>query len=292
MEFVIVLPIYFILLGFAFVVGELALHSIHLVSSADRGMALMHNLEEIEGAGLKPMPANMFVQRLLEVVSFSRERKEVDYSYAADPAGGAGVKVSNFDAGLQHVDVAPSSKYDGSWTKAVAGGIIDNYTLTPLTRGFIAHWYYQIDHQVYDGDVMSDTIDRPPEDEIDKILKKGTIGRARMHGNYLYDIKHHEQIRDFGYYCLQRTLASYWNGEDDAVPYRAWAASKLAESAGDESPRLWERLKAETDDGEPFATVKPSGEFIKTGDHVSLVPCLRGSSSGRSAENYDFPELL
>ncbi len=156
MEFVIVLPIYFVLIGTAFVVGELSLHSIHLVSSADRGMALVHTPEEIERSGFESVDADVLVQRLLGIVSLDREHREVDYSYAGDSAGGDAVKVSNFDVGNCHVDFVGESGYGSYWTKAVAGGIVDDYALTPLSRGFVAHWYHLLEQRVYGDDLMSE----------------------------------------------------------------------------------------------------------------------------------------
>ena len=110
MEFVIVLPLYMLLLGFAFVMGELSLHSIRLAGGADRSCALS--------------PAAF--EAFKEVASPNEA-----LSYAGD--GGSSARVSSF------VDMYNERSWKGFTVREAS--VSDYYTLTPLTRGFVAFWY-------------------------------------------------------------------------------------------------------------------------------------------------------
>ena len=48
MEFIIVLPIYMLLLGFAFVIGDLSLDTIHLAGSGDRTRAFSSSKYDLQ----------------------------------------------------------------------------------------------------------------------------------------------------------------------------------------------------------------------------------------------------
>ena len=155
------------------------------------------------------------------------------YSYAGDVAYEGNASVSRFSESLNNARrIALPSGDKGHWTAAVAGRAVDDYTLTPLSRGFIAHWFYEMEKRVYDGDMMSDTLDRPEVDDIDRILDKtsGALGRVRMQGNYYMD-NSGAKIRDYGYFSLRRTEdGRWWSGKSDmaAMPYREWSPSELA----------------------------------------------------------------
>ena len=117
MEFVIVLPLYMLLLGFAFVTGELSLHAIRLAGGADRTCALSTAAFAAFKASATPDAGEAL-------------------SYAGD--GGDSASPSSFSA------TADSWAWDedrADGPQVVAASVSDFYTLTPLTRGFVAFWY-------------------------------------------------------------------------------------------------------------------------------------------------------
>lgn len=265
MEFVIVLPIYFLLLGFVFVVGELALHSIHLTAFIDRGMALSYRTEDMDNVGIKVLSTGDFVREIGRSLSLDKSRVEVDYSYEGSGAGDVRAHVSEITE-TDHVDVVPADKVDGHFLKAVAGNVTDNYTLTPLARGFAEYWFHETEHRVYDGELMSRSSVRLNQHAVDRMLKSGSLGRTPMHGNYRYD-ENGVKVRHFGYYSLQRNLASYPDANGENPPYRMWQAGALVQEDG--GRRYWEHVKdGETDDyGETFATVRSGSDFIEPTDN-------------------------
>lgn len=300
MEFVIVLPVYFILIGFAFVVGELALHSIRLSSSADRGMALSYKTEDITASGFSLPDKEDFFWELKKALSLNGEVKEFAYEYQADDdkysyegsdVEGGSADVSQF-GGREHLDVVPNDGIDGHFTKAVAGGMKDDYALSPLARGFAAFWVHEIEHRVYDGDLMSDALDRPDEDSMDVMLKKGHLGRAEMFGNYRYDSEG-QKVREYGHYAIQRNLASYWRPGDANRPYRGWDAGALngPDGSGEEA---WKHAKYPGDwnpGSESYATVKSGSDDFMKSSNPGQRP-NKGAGSGDSAYSYHFMGVL
>lgn len=115
MEFVIVLPLYMLLLGFAFVMGELSLHSIRLAGGADRTRALSS-----------------------EAFAAFKAAVSSDEALSYEGDGGGSARTSSFS------DTSVSwawDEEDEDGPKVCAASVSDYYTLTPLTRGFVAFWY-------------------------------------------------------------------------------------------------------------------------------------------------------
>lgn len=291
MEFVIVLPIYFMLIGFVFVIGELALHSIHLTGQMDRGMALSYRPEDIEAAGAKVMGADTFIGEIKKALSLDKDQAVKDYDYTGSSAGGTR-QVSEI-AESDHIDVVPSDLVDGHFAKAVAGNVTDNYTLTPLARGFVEFWYHEAERRVHDGDLMADTVDRLDEGAVEAILKDGMIGRTPMQGNYRRD-EYGDEVRKYGYYSLQRDLASYPDAENANVPYRGWMAGALAQDDPDQSGKsYWEHMRdGDADDyGEKFPTVKlGDDEFITSANPGQRLN--KGTGGGPLAHAFTFTDIL
>lgn len=202
MEFIIVLPIYMLLIGYAFVVGEFALQSIHLAASADRTYATAR----------KPnMAEDMFAFFSL-AASPDWDLIEPEFSYAGD--GGGFEKISSYKK--ERIDrVADDNSFRGPWTKAVAAWVKDDYTLTPYTRGMVAFWY----RRQYDMTDAPQSIDNDTPTE--KILNNG-IGRAEMVGKELKDEDGNE-VRKYGFYSLMRNEAAR-----EPTAYRKWPAGGLA----------------------------------------------------------------
>lgn len=223
MEFIIVMPIYFLLLGFAFVVGELSLHSIHLSASGDRNVAFATKLDA------------EFWKEIKQVLSLDRNavanRTEdaPDYSYEGDEAYQGRAAVSEFSEGDEKVHKSVLPKENGHWTEAVAGRAVDNYTLSPITRGIVAHWFYETEKRVYDDNLMAEKLTRPEKDDIDVILDKdnGSLGRVAVKGNY-YEDDEGDVVRYYGHFSLRRTEKGRWHEGAAVKPYRYWASGALA----------------------------------------------------------------
>jgi hypothetical protein len=213
MEFLVVLPVYFLLIGFAFVIGELALHSIHLAASADRSYAMSSVADK-----------DIVFDKVRKAISFDKdEDEEPEYSYEGDGAGSA--KVSDFS--LNRIDRVGNVDFQGAWTKAVAAHVRDSYTLTPLARGFVAYWFRENERLIEEK--MTDNMDVSKDSALYAILgQKGKVGRAEMVGK---DLRHNGSVaREYGYYSLQRNDQGRKGFADGRLPYRAWDAGALADS--------------------------------------------------------------
>ena len=296
MEFVIVMPVYFLLIGFAFVVGELSLHSIHLAAFADRGVAWAYDGDDITKSGFSIASTEDFFAELKNALSFDREWKEVDYSYDGSDVGGGRANVSQLES-PEHIDVVPNDGIDGHFTKAVAGGLVDHYALTPLSRGFAAFWVHETERRVYDGETMSSTLDRPDEGPMDVLLKKGTLGRTEMSGNYRYD-NFGEKVREYGHYSLQRNLSSYWQksggeGDDEHIPYRGWDSGALNERDTDKDIDYWEYAADSGVHGtsERIASVKIDADSFIKENNLGARPSM-GKGDGLPAHKFSFHKLF
>lgn len=205
MEFVIVLPIYMLLLGFAFVSGELALQAIRLSASADRTCAMAHDKFDLFKRAVSPHDARDGANGGdWDQDATWQEDDAFMHSYEGDPNGGT-LAVSEY--ATNKIEGVADADFEGPWTKVVAAKVKDDYTLTPLTRGFVAFWYGENDRRI------EDMGGNATEGVLDDILKDG-IGRVEMVGKDLTG-------RDYGYYCLQRN-------EYGRKGYRTWDAGNLA----------------------------------------------------------------
>lgn len=289
MEFIVVLPIYFLLLGTAFVIGELALHSVHLSASGDRSVAFAKNLDSDFWRELKQ------VMSLDRNAVANRDADAPDYSYAGDAVYQGDAYVSEFaeNSEQEHRAIRPEH---GFWTEVVAGRAKDNYTLSPLTRGFIAHWFYEIERRVYDDDLMAEQLERSEKDALDTILDKdaGQLGRVRMQGNYYKDDEG-AVIRDYGYFSLRRTEIGRWENQEDEdmMPYRFWEPSALAEdnwrkaalNGGSVDSEYYEKLATVRLDGDLYVS-----EGQATGQELRHA---KGNANAHdSGVEYDFEGIL
>lgn len=297
MEFIIVMPIYFLLLGFVFVVGELSLHSIHLTASGDRNVAFT-DAETGCAVGQAWERTDYGFWRLLgQVLSFDRmalaHRLDyaTDYSYRGDLAYNGRASVSQFAEKLDFYArkrVLPTGS-SGHWTEAVAGRMLDNYTLTPVTRGFVAHWFYETEKRVYDGKQMSERLNRAQRDDIDEILDKdkGALGRVRMKGNY-YEDNTGKVIREYGYFSLRRSESarepdkSYRSQDSKQLAGGGWKMAQVGEEIEDDEER--EKTAEVTFHSKLYITVEEDGG--------SELKNAKGSGTAGASETYDFGNLL
>ena len=201
MEFIIVLPIYMLLLGFAFVIGEMSLTTIHLAGSGDRTQSFSskYDLEK---------PFEKF-----ETAASPDKDGRTEFDYNGDADMGSSVKVSDYK-GESRVYVADNT-IEGPWVEMTAGNVVDNYTLPPWTRGIVAYWYRQ-NYETTDGTTQ---VDGP----VNEMLKPGGTHRTKVMGKDLSAAG--GDGRKFGFYTLRRLVKrdeENWNVGDTHVrlPYR------------------------------------------------------------------------
>ena len=206
MEFMVVLPIYMLLIGFAFVAGELSLQSLHLAGSADRTLAY------------EPTAFEKFKLAASPNRDDYDAGKESLLKYSNDPTvGSVTKKASEYDA--VRIDQAAKKSLDsgflGPWTKAVAAYVRDDYTLTPVTRGFIGFWY----RQKFKMTTAPQSASGNKAAVLDEMLNNG-VERSGMVGKDLSSSNGGGE-RPFGYYSLKRN-------EYGRNGYRKWSADNLA----------------------------------------------------------------
>lgn len=189
MEFMLVLPLYFLLIGMAFSVGEMGLKVIGL-ASADRMFALA------AGDGDFALTFYHFRERL-----FSSEI----LSYGDDL--GMSSKVDNLSAATKtfRTDV----NFNCAWGWQAAGKCFDEYALPPWTRG----WLQYPRNRFYEtaGEGLVD------DGRMSGLLDVGRLGRVLMVS------KDVGNVRVFNYYTLKRTELAR---KEDA--YRSWGNVRYA----------------------------------------------------------------
>lgn len=222
MEFVIVLPIYFLLLGFAFVMGELALHSIQLAGGADRSLA--HSTAAFDAFKKAASPDK------------DPDAEDPNLSYAGD--GGGTERVSEYHS--KNIEWTWNESFQGPWSKIVAATVSDYYTLTPLTRGFVAFWYRDNQRKV---EAMGDSV--LTGFALDEMIKdSGVVGRITGNDGSGMTGRDRDPLdtRNFGYYSLVRDRQWTSGG------YRSWPAGALAKNDN------WQKYVAE----EKFLETNPT----------------------------------
>ena len=206
MEFVIVLPLYMLLLGFAFVTGELSLHAIRLAGGADRTRALSPAAFEAFKTAAAPG---------------QDPDADAPLSYAGD--GGGSARVSSYS------DAAVSwfwdESFEGPWSKVVAATVSDYCTLTPLTRGFVAFWYRDTRERLArrgdSGLEVGGVLD-------EMIRDSGVIGRVRGDDGLGMTGRERDASdgRALGFFTLVRSRLPETEGRRT---WRAWPAGALAD---------------------------------------------------------------
>ena len=211
MEFIIVLPIYMLFLGFAFVTGELSLETIHLAGSADRTLALTQKVgSDAETEGFRKYKL---------AASPDREAwdngSETEFSYAGDGGGEETPSDYRLNEGAGEVPVfVTDENFKGPWVEMTAAKVEDNYTLSPLTRGMIAYWY----RQEFDTTEGVEKLDGP----IKEMLDGGGIGRTLVRGKDLEASLGGSDWK-YGYYTLRRH-------DGGRKSYRTWGNGQLVQS--------------------------------------------------------------
>lgn len=202
MEFIIVLPIYFVFLGMAFFFGELSLQGVNMTASGDRTIALTHGRA---GTGGFPGIAESQL-RIAKAISPFSNRVDQAVHYRAE---GALEKVSQLTS--EQDGLVADDKFRGAWSWLVAATLKDNYAMTPWTRGFVMPWRVLIEKT----DVDAQHVDAG----VDDLMDPGRIGRTEMLSRKLGNVK------CYAYYTLTRKHDGFHEKS-----YRRWGTGRIVDS--------------------------------------------------------------
>lgn len=213
MEFIIVLPLYMILLGMTFLYGELSLHGINLAASADRTVTVAYGINGWGGVNVKEIVATTEL-----VLSPSREVENNPLAYTEEGTIALPSTYHRHRAG----EVA-DRRFHGSWSWLVGATVEDDYAMTPWTRGMVGTWAH-LERLVK----MSNPPDAVADSSVLGTLFGGGLGRVKMTGKDLGGTSL------YSYYTLTRNS----NGRKD-ISYRQWKPGSLVNAATDAAKWYW-----------------------------------------------------
>ena len=200
MEFLLVIPIYMVLMAMVFSLGEMGIKGIDL-AVGDRDVA--HVVGDSSWSG--------------SVLSFLKR-----FQFAMNPASDI---ISWDDVGmsgyLDDVQIRGSKTYvadrdfKGSWAWQAAATAVDSYALPPWTKGWLQYAHYDFSQRLG----TRQALDGP----LGQLIADGRVGRAVILS------KDVDNARLYNYYTLMRQpLARMSSGKSN--PYRKWKGSSLSVS--------------------------------------------------------------
>lgn len=193
LEFVIVLPLYLLLLGVAVLLGDLGLRSIW-VTHAD-GLA-------VASGGDGSTAAKVYLGFQFPVTDL--------YEYEVGPEQPQDIPTLESATYRAKKD---SAAFKGSWGAQVAGRGTDLYALPPWARGWLI--YANATYNQDEGGGILPTL-----------LSTKSVGRLPVVSR---DLKGSGGERKYGLYTLMRTVKA----RNRQKPYRAWGAKELSGSESD-----------------------------------------------------------
>lgn len=232
MEFVIVLPIYLILIGFVFMLGEMSLHGVHLAASADRTIAVTHGGDGFWDSG---WDLNTAENEIANAISPSSNHVNQVLYYREE---GVYAKVSNFRREV--AGKVAETEFKGSWSWLVASTLRDEYALTPWTRGMVKTWA-NMERMV--------KMTEPPESlgsdtVLSKLFSGVGVGRVSMASKDLGN------VNAYAYYTLMRN-------NKGRSSYRSWGHGAIVDAIA--GGATWNRLVAGEKFGSEIGTDGMSG---------------------------------
>lgn len=271
MEFVVVLPVYFLLLAFAFVIGEIGLHAIRLSASASRVYAMSPDVADSHSIGLDKKflcHADDLFGEFVKFMSFDHYdedgvREQMDWE-----------PVSDFDKGTKkRVDCVTDAEFAGAWVKCVGATVEDSFSLTPVTRGFAEFWYRWTGDRVKAAGGTED----PDTSEVAKALVTDD-GRMNVAGKDMTKLYH-------GYFSLQRNEAARFDPEaSETLPYRHWSDEAL--QLENEGRPFW-FAKVATEDFAPWEDRNDSNVHLSRGKDPPSEQTGAVSSFPLRNDNFD-----
>lgn len=191
MEFLLVLPVYFVFIGGTFAVGEILVRAIH-VSWADRALA-----------------ANRGSSRDLATIATVRKNLFPSYTYEYEDEKPGITHFSDFCTHSGNT-LRADEGYKGSWSWQTAARATDVHNRTPWTRGWLfsaANW---LDAMTANGSGVQRGV-------------RGAIGEtASKIGSLVSIVSGERKSRKYGYYALVRT-------DLGRTARRSWKAKDLTD---------------------------------------------------------------
>ena len=260
MEFIIVLPLYLILLGMTFFFGELSLHGVNLASSADRTAAVARGGEGWNG--WNGYSASKAEEDFGKAISPSKELEDKALAYKED---GTSARPSSYTR--HHAGAVADSSFSGSWAWLVAATVEDAYAMTPWTRGMVGTWAH-LEKLVK----MKDQPKGLGNDSVLSTLFGGGLGRVTMTGKDGVTVGGGSgAARAYSYYTLTRNSKGRVTNA-----YRQWPAGGLVNTVADSA--IWNTLVAD----EPWQI---AGDYASLKDDVNSGAAPPGSQEDRSTYN-------
>lgn len=198
MEFLLVVPIYLLLMAVIFSLGEMGVKGIDL-AVGDRDVAHIVGDASWSGSALSFLRRFQFAMNpLSDIVSWD----DVGMSGYIDNVQIRGAKSYVRNRGFK-----------GSWAWQTASTAIDNYALPPWTRGWLQYAHFDFSQRLG----VNQRLDGP----LGQLIAEGTVGRAVILSKDL------SNARLYNYYTLMRQpLARMPSG--GGTPYRKWRGSNLS----------------------------------------------------------------
>lgn len=215
MEFIVMMPVYLILIGFCFFTGELSLHGIALTASADRSAAGAYAARGAAGEGFD----EDIMTRIGWAIMPDAEKAGAERALQYDDVGKS-EKATSWDLWNRSQGAriyAGESGFAGTpWSRLAVALVDDNYALTPFSRSMVMFWGHIEDHVAMTS--QPDALDS--DSAMGELLDKDSVGRTRMTGKDLSAGT--EKARAYGFYTLQRSEAG-------GSSHRYWPSSGLVE---------------------------------------------------------------
>ena len=226
LEFILVLPVYFVFIGGTFAVGEILVRALH-VTWAERAVATNYGSDFVD-ATKASVQARLFP---FDAYEYDDEDGLTHFADRCTFEGNA---------------LRAEEGYQGAWTWQTAAKATDEHNRTPWTRGWLfsaANWL----------DAMTE-----PENASKK--SKDVIGKtAKEIGSFVSIVSGERKSRKYGYYTLVRTDLGRSGRRDwaaknltevDQLPvlHAEWYANVHGEPFADSDPRQLDRAAQDADE--------------------------------------------
>ena len=237
MEFIIVFPIYLVLMGGVFMVGDMLVKATRL-ASADRVLAF-----DIEGTGNRGWPF---------VVDGNTLKSNLSKVLFPNSQSGGDNEDLVLESNAKKLKRYANRDFEGPWSVAVATRTMDRYRLSPWTKGWLNFTIGFFDRSVHAPDMQSDDISRT------------------LYGGNRYDVFAKDCTRRYSYYTLRRVRnydSSDLNNRYRAMPKSLEDAGRLVDADVSGYPSWMKGVR-----DEPWPDVSADREIQRNSPPASLIP--------------------
>ena len=241
MEFIIVFPIYLVLMGGVFMVGDMLVKATRL-ASADRVLAF-----DIEGnANARGWPFVVDKETSKSYLS------EVLFPNSQDSDPDSDNEDLVLESNAKKLTRYANRDFEGPWSVAVATRTKDRYKLSPWTKGWLNFVIGFFDSSVHAPDMPSDNISR------------------ELYDGNRYNIFAKDCTRTYSYYTLRRVRnydSSDLNNLYRAIPQSLADAGRLVDADVSRNPSWMKGVR-----DEPWPDVSGDGKISRNSDLPTLNP--------------------